>query len=145
MFRMRVNKVAKTLKITAWGIFILGPAAALYTGISARTLLQGGWAVTALLIAAGAFLCGLAFYAAGEAVGILHDIRSRVWQMEPAGTEPRKPGLYVEDIASFKAPRDEPDPALEQVESFIWVCGECGEINLSSGDHCRICKAGKPQ
>lgn len=131
------NRVARLLKAAAWIIFALWTAAAIYHGITVKY--EYSYSpfniVAALPEAAGAFLIGLFFYALGEIIGILHDIRDGVtrssrmeslspfsnrWRHEPAG-----PG------------------AEEQAETFLWSCIACGEMNLSGSDTCRKCEAAR--
>lgn len=130
------------LKGSAIFLWALGAVAALWLWFRWQPLIDdpGNWSAAA--VALGFFLAGLLPWALGEIVAILHGIREKGCVVPPAtDCEPQKPGLFVEDMVSFQPAEPEPDPVLEQVESFIWVCDACGEINLSASHQCRICKA----
>lgn len=140
------NKTALLLRSAAILAWALGGLIALWLWFRWKPDVNdpGNWAAAA--VALGSFFAGLLPWALGEIVVILHDIRAKGIAPAPtAQTDPSKPSLYVEDMVSFQPPEPEPDPVLEQVESFIWVCPACGEINLSASEGCRICKAEKPK
>ena len=135
------NKTALLLKCSAILLWAMGGLIALWLWFRWMPAVDdpGNWAAAA--VALGAFLAGLIPWALGEIVAILHDLRARAGAPQPSPAVETKPGLYVEDMVSFQPAETEPDPVREQVESFIWLCDACGEINLSASHHCRICKA----
>lgn len=138
------NQTAKGLKLAAKCTWFLGVVTAVYLGFKLNGNEETFSFLAAAAAAAGSLLLGLFAYAIGEIITILHDIRANTaGQNEIIRTETPKPEMYVEDMSASDAAPNTADGSLALVDSFIWICSACGEINLASNDHCRICKAEK--